>query len=67
MKPTLKPDGLYDLKYLFEQKLKPIYKSCVSCEHWEEEKELCKLNNLRPPARVIVYACELWVDMEIPF
>lgn len=65
--PALKPDALYDLKYAFE-KLKPIYRSCLNCEHFDElNGEICKLAKARPPARVIAYACERWEDMEIPF
>lgn len=62
----LRADAFYELKEILE-KTKPIYRSCVNCEHWHENKEICELAKARPPARVIVYACERWVDMEIPF
>lgn len=47
---------------------KPIYQSCINCEHFDElNGEICKLAKARPPARVIAYGCEQWCDMEIPF
>lgn len=47
---------------------KPIYRSCVNCEHFNElNGEQCKLAKARPPARIIAYGCERWEDIEIPF
>lgn len=43
-----------------------LYHSCVSCQHFSEEKELCCLFNARPPARVIAFGCERWME-EPPF
>lgn len=46
------------------------FKSCLNCMHWNEKDEVCKLYNIRPPAKVIVYACEQYVsdpDFDIPF
>lgn len=62
----LRVDAFYQLRELVE-KLKPIYKSCLNCENFNEEKEICKKYNQRPPARVIAYACKDWDDLEIPF
>jgi hypothetical protein len=74
IKPTLRSDA----EWLLKSQLIPaisaiksfgyIYKSCLNCEHFDElNGEICKLAKARPPARVIAYACERWVDMEIPF
>lgn len=66
MSIKLRSDAFYELKGLVE-KLKPIYRSCINCEHFNEYNEKCKLYNQRPPARVIAYGCEKYEDIEIPF
>ena len=40
--------------------------SCIYCTNFDEENELCRLANQRPPARVIVQGCPKF-DLEIPF
>lgn len=47
---------------LVEQALK----TCVVCDHWNQSKETCALNGLRPPARIIAFGCECF-ENEIPF
>ena len=43
------------------------YRTCLTCEHFDEKQEGCYLAALeRPPARVIAYACPLW-QRKIPF
>lgn len=66
MSIKLRSDAFYELKELVE-KLEPIYRSCINCEHFDEPNEKCKLYNQRPPARVIAYGCEEYEDIEIPF
>lgn len=47
--------------------LSPV-ESCLTCLNFNEQYECCKLNNLRPPARVIAFGCECYQDeTEIPF
>lgn len=41
-------------------------KTCITCENFDEDKEQCGLNGLRPPARIIAFGCECWED-RIPF
>jgi hypothetical protein len=42
--------------------------SCISCINFDEKGELCKLYKMRPPARIIAYACPEYMDnQEIPF
>jgi 5-formaminoimidazole-4-carboxamide-1-beta-D-ribofuranosyl 5'-monophosphate synthetase len=44
------------------------FKTCMYCENFNEEKELCKLYNMRPPAAIIAFGCEKYEDDdEIPF
>lgn len=51
---------------LFRQELEKASKTCISCTFFDETKEQCKLNGLRPPARIIAYGCE-YHDEPIPF
>ena len=48
--------------------LKNATRCCPNCEHFQGGMiEKCGLNNLRPPATVIAFGCECFVDNEIPF
>lgn len=47
-----------------------IVRSCISCEHFVESQEGCKISNMqRPPARVIAFGCPKYenIDDDIPF
>lgn len=37
-------------------------KSCISCQHFDEPKELCGLASARPPARTIAMGCPAWLE-----
>ena len=69
--PKVRIDAAYTVKAAFEKTImacKPIYQSCLNCEHFDElNGEICKLAKVRPPARVIAYGCERYEDIEIPF
>ena len=41
-------------------------RSCLVCKNFNEEKELCKLYNQRPPVRIIVNGCEKFEDKDQP-
>ena len=44
------------------------FKTCMTCDNFDEPKELCKLYNLRPPAKIIAFGCEKYEDGDqIPF
>lgn len=65
--------GLFDLRRLLIEHLPPkeLVASCITCQHFNEEKETCALATpepMRPPARVIAYGCIAYVDNDdIPF
>lgn len=45
-----------------------LQETCLNCLNFDEPNELCKLCNLRPPARVIAFGCDQFADTdEIPF
>lgn len=46
--------------------LRSATRTCLTCDHFNEPGELCKLYNARPPARVIAFGCPSYQD-EIPF
>jgi hypothetical protein len=42
-------------------------RTCLTCDHFEQAKELCQFHNyMRPPARIIAFGCSDYVN-EIPF
>ncbi len=41
-------------------------RTCVTCDNFHEPQERCTLAGTRPPASVIAYGCEKWID-EVPF
>ena len=59
---------LADYKALTEklqnEKLLP---TCVTCVHFNDEYEMCKLAGMRPPAKIIARGCPSWEDDGVPF
>ena len=43
-----------------------LWRSCMICVLFNEQKELCIKYNIRPPARVIAYGCPEF-DECVPF
>lgn len=48
---------------------KGCWRSCISCDHFNEPEEICKKFGQRPPARVIAFGCPAYDDVEdsVPF
>lgn len=73
--PKLRFDAYYDLQSAVVKALNEveeqnhIYRSCINCINFREhQNEICGLANQRPPAKVIVFGCQMWEDKdEIPF
>jgi len=43
-----------------------LYRSCPTCQHFEESSEICDLAGGRPPARIIAMGCDKYLE-EPPF
>lgn len=43
-----------------------VFRSCLNCENFDSQNEVCALAKARPPAKVIVYGCQKW-EACIPF
>lgn len=58
------------IEALAKMPVEGILKSCISCDHFNEPLEQCKISgNQRPPARIIAYGCPKYesIDDDIPF
>lgn len=68
MSDPLNPEQRADLRQRITDMLEAarLYHSCVSCQHFDEPTENCCLFNQRPPARIIAFGCERWLE-EPPF
>lgn len=51
---------------LFAEEIQRANRNCVVCENFDKRSETCNLNKLRPPAAIIAYGCEMFLE-EIPF
>lgn len=44
------------------------FATCITCEHWNSQKEICNKFGIRPPSCVIADGCEYYEDNdEVPF
>lgn len=55
-----------DINRSLIESVKLCLRTCVVCDHWNQLNETCSVNNLRPPANIIAFGCECFVN-EIPF
>lgn len=72
MKPKLRPDARATIVNIItvamERDHNYLYQSCINCENFNDKTEQCYLAKTRPPAKVIVYGCEKWIEKDtIPF
>lgn len=40
-----------------------LYRSCLTCQHFDEDRELCGLAGARPPARTIAAGCPKYFEL----
>ena len=81
VKLTLRLAGKYELQsklaQLVQDTIKEVtpknmlFQSCIVCTHFGEN-EICKMFNVRPPAKIIVFGCSKFQesdspDMDVPF
>lgn len=76
IKPTLREEARIEISSLCTNAIANVlestanfpFKTCLRCDNFDEPKELCKLVNMRPPAKVIAYGCDKFCDDNwIPF
>lgn len=76
IKPTLREGARLELSSailnaaanIMEATANYPYRTCLRCDNFDEPKEICKLYNQRPPAKIIAFGCEQFDDKEwIPF
>jgi len=46
--------------------LRNMWRACPNCQHWDKAGQKCNKVNARPPAEIIVIACECWENY-MPF
>lgn len=54
---------------MLEQRSKAVnllLRTCCSCDMFDHEEEKCRKFDMRPPAQVIAYGCDEYIE-EIPF
>jgi len=62
MVPNKVEDAIAELKCFLDK-----YKhDCLSCDHWDDKKDVCNLYKALPPPKIIVNGCEKF-DQRIPF
>lgn len=54
------------LKPAIVEALRTGTRSCLTCERFEEQNEVCNKYGGRPPARVIAFGCDGYED-KVPF
>lgn len=75
-KPVLRTDAIFSLRHAISSAMAEAietmdipFQSCINCDFFNKEAEICKIVNRRPPAQVIVFGCKSWYNNkdEIPF
>lgn len=79
-KPTIRKEASLELHYRAVEAMFNVienspagsypFVNCLTCSHFDnaEDADMCKLYNMKPPARVVVYGCPSYEDgCDIPF
>lgn len=76
IKPTLRDEAKLELSSVASNAIYRVlenidnypFKTCLRCDNFNEGNEICKLVNMRPPAKVIAFGCDKFSDDEwVPF
>jgi hypothetical protein len=68
MKPKLRKLANSAIMDILYSNVSFPFQNCLNCLNFNEQTELCKLCNMRPPAKIIAYGCEAHEDHnDIPF
>lgn len=43
-----------------------IFRSCLNCDNYNKEADICNHYNAKPPAHVIVYSCKTSAYIQAP-
>ncbi len=60
-------DALLSVSKLVADHMQRAIKCCPNCENFGVKDEKCSLNGMRPPAHIIAFGCECFVDNDVPF
>lgn len=68
---TKRERAIKDLSEAFSEiiikTLDSYLRTCLNCDRFNIENEVCNLYIQRPPAKIIAKACERWESIELPF
>jgi hypothetical protein len=70
--PTIRPSAERSVQYAIEKVFRTgqidfPYRNCLNCSYWSFADDLCGKFKAKPPTEVLVYSCEAYEEIEIPF
>lgn len=60
-------EAMQSLGKLTKDSLQRAMQCCPNCNNFDAMREVCKLNNLKPPATIIAFSCEKFNWNDCPF
>lgn len=70
--PTIRPSSESAIKYAIETVFRVKqndypYQNCLNCKYWNFDMDGCNKFQAKPPTEIIVYSCEHYEEIDIPF